>query len=85
MGYEQINMLFVLIAEQRVGNRLGRIEPRAVKRRPEPYPRLMKPRKQAHDEIRMYSHPKKLKQAPFGLGPLILFVFIIAVCYYAAL
>ncbi len=36
----QQNTLFVLIAEQRVGNRPGRVEPRAVKRRPKPYSRL---------------------------------------------
>lgn len=30
--------LFVLIAQQQVGERPGRIEPRAVKRRPKPYP-----------------------------------------------
>ena len=59
--YEHTGMLFVLIAEQRAGNRSGRIEPRAVKRRPKPYPRLMKPRGQARDEIRMHGHPKKLK------------------------
>jgi hypothetical protein len=33
---EQTTLLFVLIAEQRVGNRSGRIEPRAVNRRPKP-------------------------------------------------
>lgn len=54
-------LLFMLIAEQRVGNRYGRVEPRAVKKRPKPYPRLMKPRGQARDEIRKYGHPKKLK------------------------
>ncbi|MDN5881529.1 MAG: IS4 family transposase [Nitrosospira sp.] len=61
VGYEQTNMLFVLIAEQRAGNRSGRIEPRAVKRRPKPYQRLMKPREQARAEIRMHGHPKRLK------------------------
>lgn len=58
---EQTTLLFALIAEQRVGNRSGRVEPRAVKKRPKPYPRLMKPREQARDEIRQYGHPKKLK------------------------
>lgn len=57
----QRTYLFVLIAEQRVGNRSGRVEPRAVKKRPKPYPRLMKPRSVARDEIRKYGHPKKLK------------------------
>jgi hypothetical protein len=43
--------LFVLIAGQRVGDRPGRSEPRAVKRRPKPYPLLMKPRADAKQEI----------------------------------
>ena len=60
-GDEQTALLLVLIAEQRVGNRSGRIEPRAVKKRPKPYPRLMKPRAQAREEILKNGHPKKLK------------------------
>jgi hypothetical protein len=56
---DHINLLFVLIAERRVGNRPRRVEPRAVKRRPKPYPRLIIPRTQARDEIRKYGHPKK--------------------------
>jgi hypothetical protein len=53
--------LFVLIAQQRVGNRAGRIEPRAVKRRPKPFPLLSQPRPIARDRIRKYGHPKKAK------------------------
>ena len=53
--------LFVLIAEQRVGNRPGRIEPRAIKRRPKPFPLLVKPRTIAREEVRRHGHPKKLK------------------------
>jgi hypothetical protein len=53
--------LFILIAQQRVGNRQGRIEPRAVKRRPKPYPLLTKTRKIAQEEIRENGHAKKLK------------------------
>lgn len=60
-GGEINALMVVLIAEQRVGNSSGRIEPRAVKKRPKPYPRLMKPRAQARDEIRKNGHPKKLK------------------------
>ena len=37
------------IANDEVGNRPDRIEPRARKRRPKPYPLLNKPRKQAQD------------------------------------
>ncbi len=53
--------LLVLISQQRVGNRTGRIEPRAIKRRPKPYPLLIKPRAVAREDIRNYGHPKKLK------------------------
>ncbi|MCR4301678.1 MAG: IS4 family transposase [Sulfuricaulis sp.] len=53
--------LFVLIAEQRVGNRPGRIEPRAIKRRPKPFPPLVKPRELAREEIRRHGHPRKVK------------------------
>jgi hypothetical protein len=57
----QIGILFLLIAGQRVGNRPGRVEPRSIKRRQKPYPKLMKPREEARDEVRKYGHPKKLK------------------------
>ena len=62
-GYDdnQLAALFVLIAQQRVGHRPGRIEPRAVKRRPKPFPLLTKPRSRAQDDVRKYGHPKKLK------------------------
>jgi len=53
--------LFILIAQQQVGNRPGRIEPRAVKRRPIPFPLLTKHRDIAREEIRVNGHPKKLK------------------------
>ncbi|WP_370872702.1 IS4 family transposase [Methylicorpusculum sp.] len=58
------HMLWVvcaLMAQQRVGNRSGRIEPRAVKRRPKPYPLLVVPRGQAREHVKKYGHPKKLK------------------------
>lgn len=58
---EHIQTLMNLIAQPRVGNRPGRIEPRAVKRRPKPYPWLMKQRSEAREEIRLHGHPKKLK------------------------
>ena len=53
--------LFILIAQQQVGDRPGRIEPRAVKRRPKPFPLLTQPREIAREEVRTYGHPKKLK------------------------
>lgn len=53
--------LFGKIAQKRVGQRPGRIEPRAIKRRPKPMPFLTKPREQARAEIREHGHPRKLK------------------------
>jgi len=43
--------LLKAIASHRVGNRLGRSEPRAVKRRRKPYPLLTKPREEARNEL----------------------------------
>jgi hypothetical protein len=56
-----IILLLTLMAQQRVGNRPGRIEPRALKRRPKAYPMLMKPRAEAREIVRKIGHPKKLK------------------------
>lgn len=58
---EQLRMLWLLMAQQKAGDRPGRIEPRAVKRRPKPYPLLTKSRGEAREEVRQYGHPKKLK------------------------
>lgn len=58
---EQIVALCTLMAQQRVGNRPGRIEPRSVKRRPKAYPLLTAPRSQARENVRKFGHPKKLK------------------------
>ena len=55
------SVLLVLIAQQRVGKRPGRVEPRALKRRPKPYPLLNQPRQLARQQILEYGHPKKLK------------------------
>jgi hypothetical protein len=51
-----IELLFRLIGQLRVGNRPGRIEPRARKRRPKPYPWLKIPRAQARADIAAYGH-----------------------------
>lgn len=50
--------LITLIAQVRVGNRPGRIEPRARKRRPKPYPWLKEPRQKARQRIH-----RKLRQS----------------------
>lgn len=47
---------FLLIAQVQVGNRPHRIEPRARKRRPKPYPWLKVPRAEAHRQLRRYAH-----------------------------
>jgi hypothetical protein len=52
-----IQELLRLIAQQRVGQRPGPIEPRAIKRRPKPFPLLMKSRRQAREEVRLHGHP----------------------------
>jgi hypothetical protein len=57
----QLAGLFILIAQQRVDNRPGRVEPRAVKRKPKPFPLITKPRPIAREDVRKNGHPKKLK------------------------
>lgn len=54
---EDVQALLCLIAQRRVGQRPGRIEPRAVKRRPKPFPLLTKRRHLAREEVRRYGHP----------------------------
>jgi hypothetical protein len=58
---EKFYAFLLLMAQQQVGNRPGRIEPRAVKRRPKAFPLLTKPRDMARENVRLYGHPKKLK------------------------
>ena len=58
---DRMDGLFILIAQQKVGNRLGRIEPRAIKRRPKQYPMLAHSRDLARAHVRKYGHPKKVK------------------------
>lgn len=57
----KLSVLLVLIAQRRVGRRPGRIEPRAVKRRPKPYKLLMLPRPAAREIVRAQGHPVRLK------------------------
>lgn len=47
---------FRLIAQLKVGNRPGRIEPRARKRRPKSYPWLKVPRAEARRQIQTHGH-----------------------------
>jgi hypothetical protein len=61
MVEENLEFLFEIMAQQRVGNRPGRIEPRAVKRRPKAYSLLTKPRYEARVQVETNGHPKRLK------------------------
>lgn len=56
-----ISSLCLLIVENTVGHRPGRIEPREVKRRNKPYKVLSKPRNLVRSDIKKYGHPKKQK------------------------
>ncbi|WFS17026.1 IS4 family transposase [Pseudomonas sp. 905_Psudmo1] len=58
---ERFHQLLMLIAQQRVGRRSGRMEPRAVKRRQKPYPLLTRARQAERKEIRKNGHPRKVK------------------------
>jgi hypothetical protein len=49
--YEAYEPFLQAISRHRIGNRPGRSEPRAVKRRPKDYPRLTKPRQQTREEL----------------------------------
>lgn len=60
-GRDNLKKLLALVAQQSVGNRPGRIEPRAIKRRPKPYPLLTVTRDLARGQVMKYGHPKKLK------------------------
>ena len=55
------SVLLVLIAQKRVGKRPGRVEPRALKRRPKPYPLLNLPRQLARQQVLENGHPKNVK------------------------
>ena len=54
---DAVRAMLRLIAQRRVGQRPGRIEPRAVKRRPKPFPLLTKRRHLAREEVRRHGHP----------------------------
>ena len=51
--------LLRLIGKKIIGNRGGRIEPRAIKKRNNSYPLLMKPRNIARADVLKNGHPKK--------------------------
>lgn len=59
--YDDTQILFILIAQQKIGNRPGRTEPRAVKRRPKPFSLLMTPRNKLKAGKMEYGHNGRLK------------------------
>jgi len=56
---KEYKKLLYLISKNIIGNRKGRIEPRAIKRRYNRMPLLTKPRHEAQANIRQFGHPKK--------------------------
>lgn len=58
---EHTETLFFLIAQIRVGDRPGRIEPRAVKQRPKAFPRLQAPRKEERERLMKCRRNEKLR------------------------
>lgn len=59
--HRKLGDLLVLVAQRRVAQRPGRIEPRAVKRRPKPYKFLMQPRHVAREFVRADGSPARAK------------------------
>ncbi len=58
---DNTQILFMLIAQQKIGNRPGRTEPKAVKRRPKPFSLLMTPRDKLKAGTMKYTHNGRLK------------------------
>ena len=58
---DDLSILLRMIAQIRIGNRPGRVEPRMLKRRPKPFTWLTIQREQARAHIREHGHPRKDK------------------------
>jgi hypothetical protein len=58
---ENFTVLFALIAQIRVGQRPGRVEPRALRYRAKAYPHLDRSRARERREIKQFGHVKSLK------------------------
>jgi len=61
MDEQAVEKIMHLMAQQKVGQRPGKIGPRAVKRRPKTYPLLMIFREDARRNVEKNGHPEKLK------------------------
>ena len=60
---ESLNILLRLMLENTIGNRPGRVEPRAVKRWRKSFPLLSKPRAELREAIRKNGHPVKSRKS----------------------
>ena len=58
---DNMTQLMVLMCQKTVGNRAGRMEPRAIKRRPKPIGFLMVTRKKARSIIAKKGHQRRIK------------------------
>jgi len=58
---ECLDVLLNIMAQKTVGKRPGRVEPRAIKRRPKPIGFLMITRDKAREHIRKHGHTRSLK------------------------
>jgi hypothetical protein len=56
---DSLEILLLLIVENTLGHRPGRVEPRAIKRWVKSFPILTKPRSELRAEIKLHGHPKK--------------------------
>lgn len=56
---DSLEILLLLIVENTVGHRPGRVEPRAIKRWVKSFPILTRPRSELRAEIKLHGHPKK--------------------------
>jgi len=59
-SHDALMALLEAMAQIRVGNRPGRIEPRLKRRRPKPYQWLKKPRQTARQDVIKYGHGHKV-------------------------
>lgn len=59
--HENLKVVCLLIVENTVGHRPGRIEPREVKKRPKEYKLLTRPRGEQKKRLRQFGHEKRKK------------------------
>jgi hypothetical protein len=67
----QCNTFLKIIAKVRVGQRPGRLEPRARKRLPKPYPRLREPRPEDRQQIRDLGYLPNAEGSAFAINTVV--------------